>query len=166
MVQFIKQRISVMTNALVMVFLDRRYVLTAFLIAVIIGGTYPLLFPLAVGANRITLFVFRGSFFDIFLLTTLSILFGATVAMQIYTLKTCTRQPTTTGVRVVGTIVGLITSKACCLLPLILLMLGATASFSFFIRHATEVRIVGLVILTCSFYWTASTISSHKQCCS
>lgn len=162
--RIIHQKIKVIIEAFMVVFGEAKYGILAATIAVIMAFTYPLLFPIAVGAKKISLFAFRASLGDIFVLTLISMLVGIIGAMQLYKFKRITKEYKKTGVHVISTSLGLITSKACCLLPLLLLSLGATAGIAFFIKYTTEVRLVGLMILSLSLYWTSLDIVENTCC--
>ena len=157
----VTQRINKLLDALVLVFSNTGYILLAFVLAMVMAFTYPLLFPIAIGA-KISLFVFRGSVLDIVILAAVSVVFGVTMAMQMYQFRRMSGNKKA-GVNLASTIVGVLTSKACCLLPLILLAIGATAGVSFFVKYTNEVRLLGLLLLTFSMYLISSNIS--RRCC-
>lgn len=159
-------------EAIILVFSETNYLLIAFILATLMAFTYPLLFPIVVGAEKISIFAFRGGLFDILVLTSVSVLFGMTVSMQLYHFKRMsteykktTAYKKATGATLMSTIAGMVTSKACCLVPLLLLMIGATAGISFFIKYTTEIRLVGLAVLTFSLYWTSISIANTAECC-
>lgn len=164
MVNIFIERINKFLDALVLVFSDTKYPILAFVLAIAMAVTYPLLFPIAVGA-KVSLFVFRGNFFDVIILASISMVFGITVAMQLYHFRRTSGNNKKTGVNLIGIITGFLTSKACCLLPLILLAIGATAGIPFFIKYTTEIRLFGLSLLGLSMYWTSLNISKSKDCC-
>ena len=155
------QRINKFLDALALVFSNTRYLMLAFVLAMAMAFTYPLLFPIAIGA-KISLFVFRGSALDIIILAAVSVAFGVTMAMQMYQFRRMSVNRNT-GVNLASTILGVLTSKACCLLPLILLVIGATAGVSFFVKYTNEVRLLGLLLLTFSMYLISMNIS--RGCC-
>ena len=157
----IMQRINKFLDALVLVFSETKYIMLAFILAMAMAFTYPLLFPIAIGA-KISLFVFRGSALDIIILAAVSVAFGMTLAMQIYQFRRMSVNRKT-GVNLTSTILGVLTSKACCILPLIFLASGATAGVSFFVKYTNEIRLLGLLLLTFSMYLISMNIS--RGCC-
>ena len=157
----ITQKANRFSDVMILVFSDTKYIMTAFMLALVMALTYPLLFPIAIGA-KISLFVFRGSVLDIVILASVSIIFGITMAMQVYQFRRMSKNKKA-GVNLVSTIMGVLTSKACCLLPLILIAIGATAGVSFFVKYTNEVRLLGLLLLTFSMYLISSNIS--RRCC-
>ncbi|MBI2652125.1 hypothetical protein HYX00_01555 [Candidatus Woesearchaeota archaeon] len=164
MAKTIQQKINVILDALILVFSEPRYSFIAFISATIMAITYPLLFPIAAGAKKISLLAFRGSLLDIAVLVSISSLFGIILAMQFYKFTRISRDYKKAGANLASTIVGIITSKACCLLPLILLAMGATAGISFFIKYTTELRLAGLFILCLSLYIASLGIVNNKCC--
>ena len=164
MVKAIKQRVDVILDTMVLVFSETKYLVIAFALAVAMGITYPLLFPLAVGKN-VSILAFRGSLLDTVVLVSISTLFGVIVAMQLYKFKRISKDYKKTGANLVSTAIGFVTSKACCLLPLLLLAVGATTGIAFFVRYTTEIRLVGLAVLGLVLYWTSLDISKNKGCC-
>lgn len=162
--KIIRQKIDVVLDALSLVFNEGPYSALAFALAIIMAITYPLIFPIVVGAKKINLLSFRGSLFDILLLTFISILFGVIWAMQLYKLRRIPRDYTKSGTNVAGTVLGFVASKACCLLPLLLLTIGATAGAIFFARHSTAIRLFGLAVLSLMLYRTSSDISKENSC--
>ncbi len=164
MAKFIRQRIDIILDALVLVFSGNMYSVIALVLAGIMAITYPLLFPIAVGAKRISLFAFRGNLLDIGILTSISILFGVTMTMQLYKFRKISKEYKNTGTNLISIVSGFIASKACCILPLILLAIGATTGIAFFVQHTTEIRLIGLFILGLTLYWTSMDISGVSKC--
>lgn len=154
---------NAVVDAFAMVFQETAYALTALVAALLMGVTYPLLFPIAAGARRVSILAFRGGLGDVALLTVVSALFGVIVAMQLYSFRN--RSAGSSKMGFVGIAASLVSSKACCLLPLLLLTLGATTGVAFFVRHATAVRLVSLSLLTLSLYLTAKGIAGRGDCC-
>lgn len=163
MAKLIQQKFNMILDALILVFSESKYLIIAFTLAAMMAITYPLLFPMALG-KKISLFAFRGSLLDIVVLVSISTLFGIIAAMQLYHFKRISKDYKKTGTNLISTAIGFVTSKACCLLPLFLLAVGATTGIAFFVRYTTEIRLVGLFILSLVLYWTSLDITENKCC--
>ncbi len=156
-----KRRAVAMLDALYVVLSNNRYVagmLVAMLLFGISNAVLPVLF--IPGARLSPASILNSlSALDLALLGLVSVLFGLVTAMQVYELRRLARTSASGRVATLsGTIVGLLAAKSCCILPLILLMVGSLSAALLVSAHLTEIRAAGAGIMAMVFVVTAARV--------
>ncbi len=154
----LKRRAVAVLDALYVVLSDNGYVagmLVAMLLFGISNAVLPVLF--IPGARLSPASILNSlSALDLALLGLVSVLFGLVTSMQVYELRRLARRSARgRAASLSGTIVGLLAAKSCCILPLILLMVGSLSAALLVSAHLTEIRAAGAGIMAVVFAVTA-----------
>lgn len=153
-----ESRYETMLNGLYAVLADNRYVALILCSILLFGLSYATLPILLIPGARLSFLSILNSFstIDLVILTIISLMFGLVTALQVYEIRRISKGfKIKHGASVGGTVAGLIAAKSCCILPLLLLMLGSTSSALLVASRLTELRLVSALIMGIVFTVTA-----------